>query len=766
MSVFLQNTKLTGISQAALRVLLANELGNNDASAFKLSYAGSGSGYSIGLAQLDFTAKTGGAQTLFQNSLQAAGYSPQLALSISNAVTAAGQGTSATPPAINLSGLSFGGQPVTLASINAALNSPAAQAKIVTDADDEVLAAVTNVTAAVNGLTNTTMQGELTPTNANFNPTAFLQLVDYSNQFGGISINGPMYNLINTGTTTFPNGGTAYSLSPGTPLALALGVGELNTLYGQSGGTLSLLNRVNNVQQIGSEYSGQNVQAADIIDNQGTFSINAFGLGGSTLNADLSAPVNGVSSATMMATTSGSAQISFDLGASPTTTVTATDASGASQTLNMSGLATVLNATTLGGTATATGSTPTILIGADNSNLTGMAAGDIFINLGSGSTITTGASATVIDEASNVTINNTGGLCFDGANCNQVLVNGNGEFVTLGNGSSSTVTGNNDGITAGAGSTVDAIGNTDTITGGANDTITDTGTNDTDTLGAGSSITDTASGASLTVNGSNLTVTLAGASESANVFGNGDTTSAGSTDFTGTFGNNDVLNASGGSASFTGTNDRGNLSNTTISEGINTTLNVVGNGDTTNAGATDATGTFGNSDVLNATGGSASFTGTNDRGNLSNTTISEGANTSLTVVGNGDATWAGATDSTGTFGNSDMLTATGGAATFTGTGDTGYLTGTTISEGANTSLNVVGNGDATWAGATDSTGTFGNSDVLNANNETINTLAGDLNKATGGTGDYLGLMGSTGDSVAAANDNTQTMTLLAPGRAA
>jgi len=188
MSVFLQNTSLSGINKAALQVLLANELGNNDANAFQLSYAGSGSGYSIGLGQLDFTARTGLAQTLFQNTLVAAGYSPQLALSISNAITTAGTGTSATPPAINLSGFSYGGQPVTVASINAALNSQAGQHVIIADADNEVMAAVNNVTAAVNALTNVTNQAQLSPNNANFNPTAFLQLVDYSNQFGGCSI--------------------------------------------------------------------------------------------------------------------------------------------------------------------------------------------------------------------------------------------------------------------------------------------------------------------------------------------------------------------------------------------------------------------------------------------------------------------------------------------------------------------------------------------------------------------------------------------------
>ena len=55
--VFLTQTNLTGINKATLSMLVDNELSGVDAKAFTLSKASPGSGYSIGLAQVDSTGR-------------------------------------------------------------------------------------------------------------------------------------------------------------------------------------------------------------------------------------------------------------------------------------------------------------------------------------------------------------------------------------------------------------------------------------------------------------------------------------------------------------------------------------------------------------------------------------------------------------------------------------------------------------------------------------------------------------------------------------
>lgn len=208
-------------------------------------------------------------------------------------------------------------------------------------------------------------------------------------------------------------------------------------------------------------------------------------------------------------------------GASPTTTVVTADSAGNTQTLNLSGIATVANAFNASNSATASGSGPTILVGGDNASLIGMASGDIFVDLGSGGSATTGANAQVVDFGSTFTINNQGGECTDHIHCNGVVVNGSDEVVTEDSGSSETVNGNTNTITAAGTATVDSIGNNDTITGGIDDTITDDGTNNTATLGAGSTIDETSTNSTLFVNGGSVTVTAV-AGDAITQNGNGD----------------------------------------------------------------------------------------------------------------------------------------------------------------------------------------------------------------------------------------------------
>ena len=79
MSVFLNDTKLTGINKAALWMLYQNEDGGQDYNGLTLRPP-SGidkSGWTIGLAQLDFNTNPVAAQNLLVSVLKAGGYRSQ-----------------------------------------------------------------------------------------------------------------------------------------------------------------------------------------------------------------------------------------------------------------------------------------------------------------------------------------------------------------------------------------------------------------------------------------------------------------------------------------------------------------------------------------------------------------------------------------------------------------------------------------------------------------------------------------------------------------
>ena len=262
----LSGSQLTGINLAALGVLLKNEVGGNIGQAYSVSPPLSGaakgnSGWTVGITQLDFNTNSTAAQTLLSTALTRSGaYSASTSQQIAQAFVAAG-----TSPTVSLpSG-------VTLSQVNAALGTQAATAVINQNADQSTTGLINNINSVVSQLTNSTVQQQLTPGNPNFNATAYLSLVDYANQFGGISTpsgqyansSHPMFDYLNTGTATFP-GGSPISSDPTQDLAVNVESAEFATKYANPNGIPNpaaanvLGNRQNTQDAVGAAYNSSN----------------------------------------------------------------------------------------------------------------------------------------------------------------------------------------------------------------------------------------------------------------------------------------------------------------------------------------------------------------------------------------------------------------------------------------------------------------------------------------------------------------------------
>jgi len=277
----LSGSQLTGIDLAALGVLLKNEVGSNVAQAYTVHQPISGtaqgnSGWTIGVTQLDFnTNPTGptGAQTLLENALFASGaYSQSQATQIAQAFTAAGTSSTVNLPT-----------GVTKSAINSALSTAPAITVINQNADASVLALIGNVDTAVSQLTNSATQAALTPGSSTFNASAYLALVDYANQFGGIdtpSTNNvhPMFDFLNGEVTDFPGGvqnfNAATLLLPG-DLAYGIQAAELATKYADPSGVINaaafnnLVNRQATQDAVGAAVDEVN----GISDNSGSITL-------------------------------------------------------------------------------------------------------------------------------------------------------------------------------------------------------------------------------------------------------------------------------------------------------------------------------------------------------------------------------------------------------------------------------------------------------------------------------------------------------------
>ena len=499
-NAILSGSQLTGINLAALGMLLKNEVGSNVANAYSVSQPVSGgargnSGWTIGVTQLDFNTNGTNAQQLLSQSLLAANSSTYaaiyggttLAAAIAQAFAAAGTSSNVDLPA-----------GVTLQQINAALSTPPAEAVINQNADQSVLNLIgtgsapiqANVAAAVEALTNPAVQTQLTPGSATFNATAYLALVDYANQFGGVSTTGPMFSLLNTGAANFPGGVQNFVASQqelNNNSAAVIQSGEFATKYGSPNGNLnpgilqSLGNRQETQDSVGVAFDAANGLQSN--NDMGTFnfgasetiSIGSAGAGdylasyvqqtagqpisnqgwvqiadaGQFATESLTYNTSGLeTSATIQTGTASSggeyaAQVNFGAGSGGSTTISVTPTGGPTTDYTISGTPTLGFAMD---SSTAAGSAPNaILVGGYNATLTGGSGTNLLLEFGTDGTVT------------------------GGSGTNQILLAGTGDSATsLASGTTLTITGSADSATVSAGATV-------TVTGTADGVVTDYG---------------------------------------------------------------------------------------------------------------------------------------------------------------------------------------------------------------------------------------------------------------------------------------------------
>ncbi|WP_428488268.1 beta strand repeat-containing protein [Rhodopila sp.] len=352
-----------------------------------------------------------------------------------------------------------------------------------------------------------------------------------------------------------------------------------------------------------------------------------------------------------------------------------------------------------------------------------MAAGDIFINLGSGGSATTGANAQSFVGGDNTTVTNDGTGCTDGIHCDGVTVTGTNETVSDDGGSAVTINGNNDTITGGAGSYVGLA------TGDQGDTVTD---NSGGTIAAGNGVTGT-------------------------IIGTGDTITAGTTDYLNVSGNNDTITE--GTGGFLGLipTDQGDIvtaSSDTISAGNGVTATITGSNDSIGGGTSDYLNISGGSDQV--TEGSGGYLGLL-QGDLGDTVTASadhivfGNDVTGTVVGSSDAINGASTDNltvdgggdTIGLGTGDVLGAAGGGNTITSSADD--LVYVTQTNGAADMVNAAGD----QFGYTEANGQA--SGIYIASNAQAN-VSGNNDGITLGTGDILGAAGG-GDTINAGVDD-------------
>ncbi|HVZ08372.1 hypothetical protein [Rhodopila sp.] len=152
-------------------------------------------------------------------------------------------------------------------------------------------------------------------------------------------------------------------------------------------------------------------------------------------------------------------QIDLKPGTSPTTTITTTDASGTSQTLDFSSLANVANAFNPANSAAISGGGLNIAVGGDQAHLNATGNGqDIFFLIGNG------GSGSIASGGLIITLGNSNTMDFGGSawtadnDCWLSDIIGSGGTVANSDSSSATVSGNSNDIAAGNSGTIDATG--------------------------------------------------------------------------------------------------------------------------------------------------------------------------------------------------------------------------------------------------------------------------------------------------------------------
>ena len=224
------------------------------------------SGWAIGMIQNDFTAARTTANTVLENALAASGNS-QLA--------AASTGIAAALDNASSSQTMFDGY--SLDQINAALGTAGGEQSLIASAASGVAKICSEIAEFTNNLTNASVVAALTPSNVAFNPTAYIALADYANQFGLNPDSTPFLELLNTGTTTFAytnsagvtETGATITIPGGTTLldsnlATYIQLAEYGTYYAAPNGIPKqsaengLATRINDQTQLGSGFDADN----------------------------------------------------------------------------------------------------------------------------------------------------------------------------------------------------------------------------------------------------------------------------------------------------------------------------------------------------------------------------------------------------------------------------------------------------------------------------------------------------------------------------
>lgn len=189
---------------SAFSPISMNEVGGNPATADKitapqpnLSSNGNG-GWTIGFNQEDFhTNSTQSQQTLISALVASGDFGTQSATNIAVALTNAG-----TSGNVGLNGiLDVNGVQATLSSINSALATSASAASIYQSSLNDFTGTIDTVISGISGNPNLNVAVQSALADPTQGPLLQIVLADYANQYG-ISSNGPMMQLLTSGSTT------------------------------------------------------------------------------------------------------------------------------------------------------------------------------------------------------------------------------------------------------------------------------------------------------------------------------------------------------------------------------------------------------------------------------------------------------------------------------------------------------------------------------------------------------------------------------------
>jgi hypothetical protein len=776
------NNEVSGNSAIADRITLPNSNTNQN---------GNG-GWTIGYNQEDFNTNSSQAQLTLENALVASQmFTLGSATEIAQALTTAG--TSST---VNLAGINnVHGNPATIASINAALQTSGAAQSISNSS-------LNDFTALFNNLNSTVLQNtSLSPAvqNALADPTEgpllTTVLADYDNQYpGGITQNGPMMQLLMTGNTIIGGNQVILDTTNSATVTQSVMSAILSTQWVSYGNGPQATARLTN-----------DVAAADLYDTTNGLSLpGVINLTSNNGDAVITPSADG---ATFAATWVGGSSTGTCNQIAGTDTLDLTGvnnlwdlndwsiALGSGATANVSGTFNTITSTApgSGNVITLTGSNNTADV---NNSLVSIAAnaadtvagntvsiaaalGSVATLTGNGDTVSGPANPTSSTGITVTVVGNTETLGYSytttvlSANTTGNIIVGNDNSANLtGTGAVVVLSGNYDTATQVAGDTIGVSGNGDTVSG-SNATV-DIAANSSATVNGNSVAVDVVgTGARLLLNGNNGVVTVTSSGGAFDLSGDTDTvnTSAGG-----------IINVAGNGADGANGSDHINGSSATVDVSPNGGAVVTGNSDVVSAATNDAVSMNGDSNGINAGAGDYVYVSGNGAGGANGSdgvygtdlTVDEAANAGVVIGGtldtiNGNSGDLVALGATGNYYDTvDMsggdISAAAGSVNSYGNSDTINASDVVITLGSNeTHETIVGSGDVVNAGDYDlitfdgsDDRTYGSYDVVDADGSDDDTYGDfdtdDGDEDDGGDGDDTRLGGSgTGATISTAN---------------